>query len=199
MSEARRLRIVAVGSAGVALEVASALADCLGERTALRVVVDKVSFRRDPASGPALDSAAPPAGSEGEVARRPSSSALVDELIDAYPEEDGEWILGLTALDLAARGRSHVFGEATLDGRWAVVSTARLGAPGPPSPRLLERLCREAVHEIGHLAGLAHCGSGGACVMGTAATVADVDARAAGFCDACAAAFTRRRVSGKGG
>ena len=68
-------------------------------------------------------------------------------------------MLGVTDRDLFIPILTYVFGEAQLGGRAAVVSTARLVEDvelfGPQL--LVERLAKEAVHEVGHAFGLLHC------------------------------------------
>ena len=114
------------------------------------------------------------------------SGRVVDALLDRFPPPDEgdpeRWVLGVTAADLSAGGRDFVFGEATLGGGWAVVSLARLGAAGEPAFR--ERLMKEALHELGHLAGLRHC-ERRKCLMHPARDVADVDARTTELCEIC--------------
>ncbi len=103
-------------------------------------------------------------------------------------------VLAVTDQDLFIPILTFVFGEAQLDGRAAVVSTARLGEPGLPDPRVaLERLAKEAVHEVGHCFGLVHCDSPG-CVMGRSSTARDVDRKRGEFCSRC-----RDHVSRRGG
>jgi archaemetzincin len=94
-------------------------------------------------------------------------------------------VLAVTDQDLFIPILTFVFGEAQLDGRVAVVSTARLGEPGLPDPRVaLERLAKEGVHEIGHCFGLVHCDSPG-CVMGRSPSARDVDRKRGEFCTSC--------------
>lgn len=196
MSEPGRLTIVAAGSSDVSAELALQLADRLGRVLPLPICVDKASFRRSALEATAGGEREDRGRKGGQEESNPvSSNTLVDALIDGYPESSQGWILGLTAHDLSAPGRSYVFGEATMGGRWAVVSLARLGAPGPASPRLLDRLCSEALHEIGHLSGLEHC-SAPTCVMSVSSAVAAIDAKSAGFCAGCEARFRAKQVEG---
>jgi archaemetzincin len=120
------------------------------------------------------------------------SNRIIDTLIDRFPldEEDSsmEWVLALTAADLRGREREFVFGEAAMGGGWAVVSVARFGESGQ---RLNDRLLKEALHELGHVAGVPHCDQVG-CVMLPSAGIADVDAKSTVFCDSC-------RLRGDGG
>jgi len=95
-------------------------------------------------------------------------------------------VLGLTDVDLFIPILTFVFGEAQLGGRAAVVSTARLDAPGGSrNGRLLEeRLRKEALHEIGHAYGLVHCGYPG-CVMARSPGVKEIDLKTPSFCSDC--------------
>lgn len=109
------------------------------------------------------------------------SNDIVDWMVASEP--DG-WMLALTAADLYAPERRFVFGEATLGGCCALVSLARLGEGSPA--QLPRRLLQEALHELGHVAGLGHCRAE-RCVMAPAESVADIDARSGEFCPRCAA------------
>jgi archaemetzincin len=103
-------------------------------------------------------------------------------------------VLAVTDQDLFIPILTFVFGEAQLGGRVAVVSTARLGEPGLPDPRVaLERLAKESVHELGHCFGLVHCDSPG-CVMARSPGARDVDRKRGDFCSKC-----RDRVTRSGG
>jgi hypothetical protein len=66
-------------------------------------------------------------------------------------------VLGIAGVDLFIPILTYVFGEAQLAGRAAVVSTYRLDNAlyGLPANHrlLLDRLAKEAIHELGHTAG----------------------------------------------
>jgi archaemetzincin len=122
-----------------------------------------------------------------------SSTRILQWLVERRPDEAHK-VLALTDVDLFIPILTFVFGEAQLNGRAAVVSTARLGEPGLPDPRVvLERLAKESVHEIGHCFGLVHCDVPG-CVMGRSSNARDVDRKRGEFCTTC-----RGRVVGRGG
>jgi len=101
-------------------------------------------------------------------------------------------VLGVSSHDLFAPVLTYVFGEAQLRGPAAVVSTFRLrperyGLP-PDEDVLARRLLVEAVHELGHTAGLRHCLTP-ACAMNGSTYVEDIDLKGPGLCDSCGAVF----------
>ena len=114
------------------------------------------------------------------------STRLLERLTREYAT--GFRILGITALDLFVPVLSFVFGEAQVNGLCAVVSTHRLreeiyGLPADPD-LLLDRLTKEAVHELGHTFGLRHCDDW-TCVMASTSSVERLDIRTAAFCERC--------------
>ena len=116
-----------------------------------------------------------------------SSNAIIDALARRAGPGD-VWYLAVTDAELTAPGRTFVFGEATLGGRWAVVSSAHLDSPGTPAEIASERLLKEAVHELGHLAGLSHCATGN-CVMVPSSDSSHVDEKPLAFCASCGSKF----------
>ena len=93
--------------------------------------------------------------------------------------------VGITDVDLFIPILTYVFGEAQLDGRAAIVSTARLRQEfyGLKYDRnlLIERLTKETLHELGHTFGFTHCELEH-CVMHLSNKVADVDQKTDKFC-----------------
>lgn len=128
-----------------------------------------------------------------------NSRIILSALLRDVPG-DGSRVLGVTALDLFIPVLTYVFGEAQLDGQAAVVSMYRLDDTlygMPPSPDLLlDRLVKEANHELGHTYGLLHCRNG-RCVMAASPQVAGIDTKSAEFCRGCRAELDRALLGGR--
>jgi archaemetzincin len=112
------------------------------------------------------------------------------EALEARPRHARRLLVGVSAEDIAIPVFTFVFGLARQGGWACLVSRARTdpafyGLPDDPELRD-ERLVREVLHELGHLATLAHC-SDRACLMSFAGNIEKVDTRGGHFCAACAA------------
>jgi archaemetzincin len=118
--------------------------------------------------------------------RQHASGVILRWLLEAGPPTGK--VLGVTDRDLFIPILTYVFGEAQLGGRAAVVSTARLMEDvelvGPGL--LVERLAKEAVHEVGHAYGLVHFDAE-ECVMARSPAVREVDAKSSEPCAECRA------------
>lgn len=116
---------------------------------------------------------------------------ILEDLI-AEATGDAGWRLALLDGNLVAPGIRSACGFATIGGCCAVVALAPiLGDSSPGDTRAaFRRLLVEAVHEVGHLAGLAHCPDP-ACVMSFSSQPQLPPGKGAEFCEAC-----RRLVGG---
>ena len=108
----------------------------------------------------------------------------VERLLEATRQAVAGRVLGVTDQDLYAEGLNFVFGMAERPGRAAVITLARLHSAD--AARFQARMLKEAVHELGHTLGLAHCPRS-KCVMTFSNTLADTDRKEAAFCAACRA------------
>ena len=118
-----------------------------------------------------------------------NSTELLAQLLEETNGSDAN-VLGISGVDLFIPILTYVFGEAQLAGRAAVVSTyrldnARYGLPAN-NRLLLDRLAKEAIHELGHNRGLVHCNQA-VCVMRSSTYVEDIDLKSAQFCSSCRA------------
>jgi archaemetzincin len=116
-----------------------------------------------------------------------NSRILLGRLLRDSPQDEAR-VLGVTAVDLFIPVLTFVFGEAQLKGRAAAVSTYRLDNEIyglAPDPKLLfERLCKEAIHELGHTYNLMHCHES-RCVMLSSTYVEEIDLKSDQFCPRC--------------
>lgn len=97
-------------------------------------------------------------------------------------------VLALTDVDLYVPDKNFVFGLAQYLGRIAVVSLKRLNTTfygaSTDYRLLLERVTKEAIHELGHVFGLEHCVDK-TCVMSFSNSILDVDKKKSAFCKTC--------------
>jgi archaemetzincin len=125
--------------------------------------------------------------------RQYGSIPVLDMLLQRFPADAGK-LLAVTERDLFIPVLTFVFGQAQLGGRVGVVSFARLRQEfyGLAANReiFLERACKEALHETGHMFGLVHCAER-RCAMSLATTVRQIDLKEDAFCAACRARLQR--------
>jgi archaemetzincin len=114
--------------------------------------------------------------------------ALISSFKNALRRIEEKWALALivTNYDLFVKNTNFVFGLASAEERIAVLSTARLTLweEGITPSRIKERILKEAAHEIGHLARLAHCPNQ-TCLMSYAESVDRVDEKLPILCESC--------------
>jgi archaemetzincin len=108
-----------------------------------------------------------------------------------------ERILGITDVDLCvndSRLSGYLFGLARSAGKVALISSHRLhGNPSgkDDSSLLVERMTKEAMHELGHLFDLTHCHNK-SCVMFGSKTAGGIDVKRLWYCLRCREHATRR-------
>lgn len=114
------------------------------------------------------------------------STPILKQLADAAPQ----WalkILALVDVDLFIPILTHVYGEAQLGGKACIVSSYRLkNEPWRHNSRekLLERMVKESIHELGHTFNLRHCRDH-RCIMHYCRSEADVDLKSEELCRYC--------------
>ena len=116
-----------------------------------------------------------------------SADVLLSHLLESYPVP-GLRRLGVTHVDLFVPVFTHLFGYGMLAGRAALVSIFRLrpefGGDAPDSDLLLDRVTKEALHELGHTFGLVHCPVPW-CAMKASSSPEEVDLKDAAYCPSC--------------
>jgi archaemetzincin len=99
-------------------------------------------------------------------------------------------ILALVSVDLFIPVLTHVFGEAQMGGRAAVVSLHRLKQKEEGRRASLDifydRAVKVALHEVAHTFDLVHC-SQAECIMRVSSGLSDLDALPLFFCEYCQA------------
>jgi len=110
--------------------------------------------------------------------------------------KQGRMALAIIDQDLYVPELNFVFGEADPVSQICIISLLRLKQSYYDLPQdkelFLKRSLKEAVHEIGHLLGLAHCPNP-KCVMHFSNSLRDTDIKDYRFCDTC-----RRHVKMQG-
>jgi archaemetzincin len=170
-----RIQVLPLGNlaAGTLAELCSGLAEVFGSRCEI--------LRAEAAPARAFN-----------VSRQQYSSTEILAGLAGRAIPKASRLVAVTPSDLYVPVLTFVFGEAQLEGPCAVVSTCRLRQEfyGLPADASLERrrLLKEAVHELGHTFGLAHC-ENYECVMAPSHAVEWIDLKSSKFCAAC-----RRRL-----
>lgn len=119
--------------------------------------------------------------------RRQYHSTKILEWLKNIPVMDTR-ILGIVDLDLYVPELNFVFGEADVAHGVCVISLVRLRQEYYGLPKnenlFLERALKEAVHELGHIYRLGHCGDA-RCIMHFSNSLQDTDIKGPDFCPRC--------------
>jgi archaemetzincin len=117
-------------------------------------------------------------------AREQYMSPLVLARFRKMKKRRGDKIIAVTDVDLYSTGYDFVYGEADMKAGVASLSINRLIDDATDLNLNIERIIREATHEMGHLFGLGHCRDR-QCVMCTCTCLEEVDAAQGGLCPDC--------------
>ena len=116
-----------------------------------------------------------------------NSSKLLWGIKNLIESADDKY-LAVIEFDLFIPILTYVFGEAQLNGPVSIVSTKRLQPDFYGLPKddmlVLDRLKKEAVHELGHTFGLRHCADF-QCVLHSSTYVEEIDFKQVNFCKSC--------------
>ena len=114
------------------------------------------------------------------------STKILDEIRKAKASE--KRLLGIIDADLFVPELNFVFGEAEMVSGVAIIGLTRLRPEfygrEEDDGIFLQRVLKEAVHELGHTYGLGHCRDA-ECVMRFSNSIADTDRKNWEFCKRC--------------
>lgn len=114
------------------------------------------------------------------------STKILDEMRKGKASENR--LLGIIDADLFVLGLNFVFGEAEMVSGVAIIGLTRLRPEfygGEEDDGIfLQRVLKEAVHELGHTYGLGHC-KDARCVMRFSNSISDTDRKDWQFCKKC--------------
>jgi archaemetzincin len=113
---------------------------------------------------------------------------VLEKMLKPRRPKDAVAVLGLTTSDLwPGRGWNYVFGQASLSDRvgiWSVDRYGNLQGGQTEAQQARRRTFKVAVHETGHMLGIAHC-IAYECLMNGSNSLAEVDSRPMWFCPEC--------------
>ena len=114
------------------------------------------------------------------------STLILNQLAANTPQHCLKTI-AIAQVDLFIPILTHVYGEAQLGGTASIVSTFRLNESRAGlniAPRYIERIVKEAIHELGHTFNLRHCPEH-TCIMHYCRNEEDVDRKSDELCRYC--------------
>jgi archaemetzincin len=114
-------------------------------------------------------------------------STLILEQLAANRPAHAIRVIAITQVDLFIPILTHVYGEAQLGGTACIVSAYRLNEGrlgGHISQKYIDRIVKEAIHELGHTFKLRHCPEH-TCIMHYCRNEEDVDRKSDQLCRYC--------------
>jgi len=115
-------------------------------------------------------------------------ASLILEELEKFKNDFNEKWLAICDFDLYSEGLNFIFGEANPNSQISVISLTRLREEFYGLPKnenlFLERIKKEATHELGHLFYLGHC-KNRKCVMHFSNSLSDTDEKNSDFCQKC--------------
>jgi archaemetzincin len=115
-------------------------------------------------------------------------ASLILEELEKFKKDFKEKWLAICDFDLYSEGLNFIFGEANPNSQISVISLTRLREEFYGLPKnenlFLERIKKEATHELGHLFYLGHC-QNRKCVMHFSNSLSDTDEKNSDFCQKC--------------
>jgi archaemetzincin len=125
-----------------------------------------------------------------DAARRQYDGNALLKVIQSLPFPDSDKTLAFFNVDLFVPILTFIFGQAYLGGDAGIVSVYRLDnrryGMTADAPLLMDRMIKEAIHELGHTLGLIHCKEP-VCVMRSSTYVEDIDQKSRHLCNKCKA------------
>lgn len=118
--------------------------------------------------------------------------------IPALRREKGDFVLGLTDLDVTDGVKPWVYGMGELNGRCAVFSTKPFRQGGLSSEAFLDQLSAAIVHELAHNVGIVHCRKRD-CLMHATHEPAAMRQLPRRLCESCERQWRRRIRAGNAG
>jgi len=123
-----------------------------------------------------------------DPARRQYNANLLLESLSSRAPVGYMKYMGLFRGDLFIPILTYIFGQAALNGPFALASLFRLRNElyglAPDNDLMLERFGKVVIHELGHTFGLIHCNNP-VCIMRSSTYVEDLDMKYMEFCQEC--------------
>jgi len=120
--------------------------------------------------------------------RKQYNAATIIKALESMPFQGCDKIIGVLNMDLFIPIFTYVMGEAQEGGKYALASMFRLrrghGRTMPLMEKILQRLSKVALHEIGHLFNVGHC-MDEKCLMHFSGSLQDLDSISLNFCAYC--------------